>query len=109
VGLWGCALYPRVRAGGTTTVTVLLHLSQELIGACRAPLRLRLIGPCAHADDGAVDAATTTGVVPVLGPVLADGASGLADVFEIGAAEVLVLLDVKPEVENVLGTFALEE
>ena len=43
------------------------------------------------ADDGTVDAAATTGVVPVLGPVFFDRAAALADVFEVGAAEVLVL------------------
>jgi hypothetical protein len=44
-----------------------------------------------------------------LGPVLLDGTTGLADVLEIGSAEILVLLDIEPEVENVLCALSLEE
>jgi hypothetical protein len=63
----------------------------------------------AQSDDGAVYGSATTGIVPVLGPVLLDGAARLADVLEVGAAEVLVLLDVEPEVENVFCAFTLEK
>lgn len=48
------------------------------------------------------NAAATARVVVVLRPVLAHRAAALADVLEVGAAEVLVLLDVEPEVERVL-------
>lgn len=62
-----------------------------------------------EADDGAVDRAPASGVLPVLGPIVFDGAAGLADVLEVGSAEVFVLLDVEPEVENVLCALSLEK
>ena len=49
-------------------------------------------------DDGAIDGASTACVVPVLWPVLLDRAARLANVLEISAAEILMLLDVEPKV-----------
>jgi len=62
-----------------------------------------------EADNGAVDGASAASIVPVLRPVLPDRASRPADVLEIRSAEVFVLLDVEPEVENVLCALALEK
>lgn len=67
------------------------------------------LGVWMEADDGAVDRAPASGVLPVLGPIVFDGAAGLADVLEVGSAEVFVLLDVEPEVENVLCALSLEK
>jgi len=73
-------------------------------GACGAAL-----GVGVEADNGAVDGAPAAGIVPVLRPVLLDRPSRPADVFEVGPAEVFVLLDVEPEVEDVLCALALEK
>lgn len=65
------------------------------------------MGSRSETDDGTVDGPATTSVIPVLGPVFLDGATGLANILEVGATEILVLLDVEPKVENVFCTFAL--
>jgi len=73
-------------------------------GACSAALCIGV-----EADNSAVDGAPAASIVPILRPVLPDRASRLANVLEVSSAEVFVLLDVEPEVENVLCTLALEK
>lgn len=91
-------------AGFLVAQRLLLVVAKE-VGGARTSLR----GGGLEADDGAIDGAAPPCVVPVLWPVVLDGAAGLADVFEVGSTEVLVLLDVEPKVEYVLCTLALQE
>lgn len=79
-------------------------VGDDVACACGVAFGIRV-----KADDGAVDRAPPAGILPVLGPVVLDGAAGLADVLEVGPAEILVLLDVEPEVEDVLCALSLEE
>jgi hypothetical protein len=51
-----------------------------------------------EADNGTINGATTTSVVPVLWPVVLDSAPRFADILEVRATEVFVLLNVEPEV-----------
>jgi len=62
-----------------------------------------------EADDGAIDGASAAGIVPVLRPIVPDRASRPADVLEVGSAEIFMLLDVEPKVEDILCTLALEK
>ena len=64
-------------------------------GACCTAFRVH-VGVQTY--NGAVDRTPPPCIVPILWPVFADGSSRLADVLKIRAAEVLVLLHVKPEV-----------
>lgn len=91
---------------------ILLVVAQHLARARRAALRTEATitrSARAEADDRAVDGATAASIIPILRPVLADSASRLAHVFEVGTAQVFVLLNVEPEVQDVFGSFALEE
>ena len=67
----------------------LFVLSKHVPCARGATLRLGI-----HANYGAVYRASATSVFPVLGPVVFNGATGLADVFKVGATQVLVLLNI---------------
>ncbi len=98
---WRDRPHPRAGAAGGLLVepggreVLLVLVAEHLPRACRAPLRAR---PRVEADDGAVDGASPPRIVPVLRPVFTDGPSRLADVLEVGAAEVLMLLYVEPKV-----------
>jgi hypothetical protein len=81
-------------------------LGEEFAGARGTALGSHLR---VEADNSAVDGATTTGIIPILWPVFLDGTPRFANVLEIRATEVFMLLNVEPEVQNVLGSFALEE
>ena len=81
-------------------------VGQQLACACRTTLCCRVR---VETDDSAVDGTSPSSIIPVLRPVLADRPPGLAHVLEVRAAEVLVLLDVEPEVEHVLGALALQK
>ena len=83
----------RLFFGSGEVLTVLL--SEEFVGARRASFRSH-IG--VKADNGAVDGTTTTGIVPVFRPVFLDSAPRFANVLEISATEVFMLLNVEPEV-----------
>jgi hypothetical protein len=56
-----------------------------------------------------VDASTIASELVVLWPVFPELTAALAQILEVGAAKVLVLLDVEPEVESVFGTLPLEK
>jgi len=56
-----------------------------------------------------INRATTTGVVPVLGPVLLNGAPRFVNGFEICSAELFMLVGVEPKIQNGLFFFTLEE
>jgi len=70
-------------------------LGEEFAGTRRATLRghSRI-----KADNGTINRATTTSIVPVLRPVLLDSAPRFTNVLEIRTAEVFVLLNVEPKV-----------
>ena len=94
------------------------HRRKTSLLATRIPLessftrtRCAPLSSCAaaNANDLTVNASAAFSVFPVLRPVLLDGATGLANILEIGTAKVFVLLDVEPEVENVLCAFTLQE
>jgi hypothetical protein len=44
-----------------------------------------------------------------LRPFLPYCSTGLSNVFEVSTAKVFVLLNVEPEIEHILGAFALQE
>ena len=81
-------------------------LGEELVCARCATLwgRWRI-----EADNGTIDRATTPSIVPVFWPIFLDGAPRFANVLEIRATEVFVLLNVEPEVQNIFSPFTLEE
>ena len=70
-------------------------LGEEFVGACCATLRSHW---GTKTDNGTVNGATTTSIVPVFRPVFLDSAPRLANVLEIRTTEVFVLLNVKPKV-----------
>lgn len=79
--------------GSGEVLTVLF--GEEFGGARRATLRghLRM-----KADNGTINGATTTSIFPIFWPVFLDSTSGPANVLEICATEVFVLLNVEPEI-----------
>jgi len=79
--------------GSGEILTVLF--GEEFVGARRASLRSHI---CGEPDNGTVNGTTTTGVVPVFRPVFLDSAPRFANVLEISATEVFMLLNVEPEV-----------
>ena len=68
---------------------------EEFVGARRTTLRSHL---GIKADNGTIDGAATTSIVPVLWPVFLDSSPRFANVLEIGATEVFMLLNVEPEI-----------
>ena len=42
-------------------------------------------------------------------PLFFDGFTGFFEVFEVGTAEVLVLLNVEPEIEDIFCAFSLQK
>jgi len=81
-------------------------LSEELAGIRRVTHRSHLR---INVDDGTINRATTTSVIPVLRPVLLDSSPRFTNVLEIRAAEVFMLLNVKPKIEIVPRSLAFGE
>lgn len=79
---------------GSSEVLAVL-LGEEFVGTRRATLRSHLR---VKADDSTVDGAATASIVPVFWPVFLDSTPRFANVLEICATEVLMLLNVEPEV-----------
>lgn len=65
--------------------------------------------PRCQADDRPVDRPSSARIVPVLRPLFLDRPSGLANVLEVSAAQVFVLLDVEPEIYDIFCAFSLQE
>lgn len=61
------------------------------------------------ADNSTINGATAASVVPIFWPVFLDCAPRFANVLKIRATEVFVLLNVEPEVQNVLSSLTLKE
>jgi len=57
------------------------------------------------ADDCTIDGTSSPCIFVVLRPVLFDCAARFTDILEIGMAEVLMLVNVKPKIEDIFCAF----
>jgi len=77
-----------------------------LARACRAMLRIRLR---MKAGNNTINRTVATSVIPVLRPLLLYSAPMFTNILEIPAADLFMLFNVEPKVEDVLTSLTLDE
>lgn len=77
-------------------ILLVLHFTRAARAALGAYVATARVAT--ESNNGTIYRAATTNIVPVLRPVVSNGTTRFAHILEVGTAEVLVLLNIKPEV-----------